>query len=234
MSIKLMTRVWELKLPHDELWVLMALADHADDDGRNCYPSVGYLAWKCGYSERSIQRILRKLEEKQYIKATSAQHGGIYSTTYQLKLRDAPSKEPYQKKQCGRPRKTDANVTPIFEKPVTTCLKPVTPEVKTGDVALAPEPSVNHQKPKENVSSPISPDRTLDQLWQSSLDRVQLSPTLAQHVHTLRPLTWADGVLILHAPAYLASRRWLADALGRLLAPVAPVELREVRVVNGA
>jgi hypothetical protein len=49
----------------------------------------------------------------------------------------------------------------------------------------------------------------------------------------MQPCTWTAGVLTLQAPAYLARRRALAHELLRLLAPVAPVELREVRIVNG-
>ena len=33
MSIKLMTRVWDLNLPSAEKFVVLALADHAHDDG---------------------------------------------------------------------------------------------------------------------------------------------------------------------------------------------------------
>ena len=70
-------------------------------------------------------------------------------------------------------------------------------------------------------------------LWQTALDRVTLSPTIQQQVHTMEPHSWTAGVLTLQAPAYLARRRSLADELLRLLVPVAPVHLREVRIVNG-
>ena len=48
MSIKIMSQVWELDINHSEMIVLLAMADHADDDGQNCYPSNAYLAWKPG------------------------------------------------------------------------------------------------------------------------------------------------------------------------------------------
>ena len=39
MSVKIMSQVWELDIDHSEMIVLLAMADHADDDGQNCYPS---------------------------------------------------------------------------------------------------------------------------------------------------------------------------------------------------
>ena len=36
MSIKIMSQVWELDLPHNAQSIFLALADHADDDGY-CY-----------------------------------------------------------------------------------------------------------------------------------------------------------------------------------------------------
>jgi hypothetical protein len=44
--------VRELDLPHNEAWLLMAMADHADHSGRNVYPGVSLLAWKTGYTVR--------------------------------------------------------------------------------------------------------------------------------------------------------------------------------------
>jgi hypothetical protein len=35
MSAKQTGLVWELNLPHNEAWVLMAMADHADHEGRD-------------------------------------------------------------------------------------------------------------------------------------------------------------------------------------------------------
>ena len=35
MSVKIMSQVWELDIDHSEMIVLLAMADHADDDGQN-------------------------------------------------------------------------------------------------------------------------------------------------------------------------------------------------------
>ena len=65
MSIKIMSQVWELDLPHNVQSIFLALADHADDDGY-CYPSVGRLAWRTGYGVRQVQRTLKELRDRFY------------------------------------------------------------------------------------------------------------------------------------------------------------------------
>lgn len=63
MSIKVMSAVWEMKLPDSEKLILLALADWADDQGR-CWPSVAQLSAKSSKSERTVQAALKSLESK--------------------------------------------------------------------------------------------------------------------------------------------------------------------------
>ena len=63
MSIALMTEVWKLDLQAARKMVLLALADNANDEGTNCYPSVGTIVEKCSMSERTVQGHLQSLEE---------------------------------------------------------------------------------------------------------------------------------------------------------------------------
>lgn len=62
MSVRMMAKVWNLDLPQPLKLLALAMADWADDQGQGIYPSVAYVAWKVGASERTIQRQLRKLE----------------------------------------------------------------------------------------------------------------------------------------------------------------------------
>lgn len=62
MSVRIMTQVWELELPDSQKIVMLALADCANDEGM-CWPSIATLARKCSKSERTIQSMIRKLEE---------------------------------------------------------------------------------------------------------------------------------------------------------------------------
>ena len=59
-----MSLVWEMDFDHAELLISLALADHADDDGRRSYPSLPYVAWKTGYSVRQIRRVLVKMRSR--------------------------------------------------------------------------------------------------------------------------------------------------------------------------
>ena len=83
MSIAVMTAVWKLNLPDDEKIILLKLADCADDDGMNAFPSVNRIAVECGTSERTVQRRLRSLEEKGLIRIVR-EATATMSRTYQV------------------------------------------------------------------------------------------------------------------------------------------------------
>ena len=66
MAIKLMTLVWETNLPQTEKMVLLALADHANDDGI-CWPKQQQLTVRCSMSERTVRRVIGSLVETGFI-----------------------------------------------------------------------------------------------------------------------------------------------------------------------
>ena len=61
MSIRQILQVWEHQLSHPHQAVMLALADHAHEDGTGIRPSINRIAWKTGYSERSVQNIMAQL-----------------------------------------------------------------------------------------------------------------------------------------------------------------------------
>ena len=63
MSIRQILQVWEHEFSHPHQAVLLALADHAHEDGTGIRPSISRIAWKTGYSERSVQNIMSQLRE---------------------------------------------------------------------------------------------------------------------------------------------------------------------------
>jgi len=153
-SIRIMTQVWELDLPHNTQSILLALADHADDDGF-CYPSVGRLAWKTGYGVRQVQRTLKELRDQGLAIATGSLAGGRYNTVvYKLDPgagRRKPAFEPKSQRQTLAEIKGD-NLTPFSEPPeikgdtqdvqrVTFETERVSPESQKGDIAMSPKPS---------------------------------------------------------------------------------------------
>jgi len=63
MSIHVMSMVWKRsRQKGGELLVLLALADYANDDGY-CWPSIKTLSERSRLLDRSVRRILRKLEK---------------------------------------------------------------------------------------------------------------------------------------------------------------------------
>lgn len=68
-----MTQVWALDLPSSEKFVLLALADNANDEGE-CWPSIQTIARKTNLSERTVQRAIIDLEERRLVH-TSPRYG---------------------------------------------------------------------------------------------------------------------------------------------------------------
>jgi hypothetical protein len=93
MSAKLMGQVWDLDLPHNQAWVLMALADHADHEGNNVYPGLDLLHYKTGYSERQIRRVLDDLEKAGIIIPISGGIGRGQKQAYRIDMTAAPVKQ---------------------------------------------------------------------------------------------------------------------------------------------
>jgi len=76
-----MTTVWDMDLPPGEKIVLLALADQANDEGRQCWPSVETIMRRSGQGERTVRRALSSLEEKGHL---TRHHRVNDSTQYHL------------------------------------------------------------------------------------------------------------------------------------------------------
>jgi len=142
MSIALMTMARKTALPTNAKFVLMALADWADDNGTNCWPSIYELSEYLTCSERTVQRLLRELEQGGWIAVVGNHNGGGTSRTYALNVpkMDEVSKVEHarreaEKERRRRERKDDASnpflkgcqsVTPDKLTPVTTATQGVT------------------------------------------------------------------------------------------------------------
>lgn len=183
-----MNLVWELDLPNKEQAVMLVMADHANDDGRNAFPSVPLIAWKTCLSGRTVQRVLRRCEAMGILVRESGGNGGRkpgshkgQSTVYRLMLENGKRKPPFRGQQKGdsvtplngakgarlTPLKDDS-VTPLNPQRVTDRVAKgdkTTPKVGVkGDTALSPEPSINHpvEPPSiKNISASAPADAVL-------------------------------------------------------------------------
>lgn len=86
MSHAVTTLVWQAEIPAMDKIVLLRLADFADADGRNVYPSVGRVARECGASERHVQMTLRKLVSIGILELIRAGGGRNRSAEYRIDL----------------------------------------------------------------------------------------------------------------------------------------------------
>ena len=68
MSIRLMSDVWRTNLPTTEKMVLLVIADHANDEGTQSYPSQATIAEKASISIRTVQRAVNTLVSEGYIR----------------------------------------------------------------------------------------------------------------------------------------------------------------------
>ena len=137
MSVEQMGIVWKLRLPHNQAWVLMALADHAHEDGSKCYPGVRRLAWKTGYSGRQVRRVLQELRDADIIEVVGSIAGGFQPTEYQLHLDRADKKSP---------------LTPGAGTPDKMSATPDTVTSSTPDIAVSDEPSITINEPSGEPS----------------------------------------------------------------------------------
>jgi hypothetical protein len=79
MSVRQMALVWELDLPTTKKMLLLAIADHADDDGDNAWPSTARLSMKVGIDARSVRRLIKDLAADGYL-TVGVNQGGTRST----------------------------------------------------------------------------------------------------------------------------------------------------------
>ena len=86
-----MSKAWELDLSQGEKLVLLALCDHANDDGV-CYPSQAFLASKCSMSYRSVINQIKRLESCGILTSERRQKAGSrQSNSYTINLNNYKS-----------------------------------------------------------------------------------------------------------------------------------------------
>ena len=114
MSIALMTDVWKVNIQSAKKMVLLALADSANDEGTNCFPSVATIVEKCSMSERAIQGHLQALEKTGLI---SRKERSGRSTNYTLNVEQIKELVLLRKRQkaAQHPELAVDNPTPTSE-----------------------------------------------------------------------------------------------------------------------
>lgn len=101
MSGKIMGQVWDIVLPPPQQLVLLALTDHADHTGGSIRPSFGLIAWKTGYSERQVRRIVKQLEQAKLLVRVETRPGK--PTVYRADLSAGRPKPAYANDKSEQP-----------------------------------------------------------------------------------------------------------------------------------
>ena len=132
MSIKCLAWAWGKQLPPLPKLVLLAIADHADDNGY-AWPGVSGVAQKCGVSKRTVQRYVNTLVQRAIISVETRQRpdGSNTSNAYQLNIHD--SHPPVSDRH---PPMTQ--VSPPHDTPVTP-LTVIEPSMKLTTTTTLPE-----------------------------------------------------------------------------------------------
>ncbi len=148
-----MALAWQLEVHSTQALILVALADHAQDDGTGAYPSMEYLAYKTNLTERSIQRHMRELETAGIIEVVGNWQGGRgRKREYLLHLEKGDRKPPFEdwlRVTNRRPLETekDDNLSPFEDvKGDIDDMERVTSCRQKGDILSPPiEESLNRQ-----------------------------------------------------------------------------------------
>lgn len=186
MSIKLMAQVWERKLSKAEQSVLLAMADHAQDDGSRCYPSVDWIAWKTDYSARQVQRTIKELCARGVLLVVRG-YGRGRPVEYRIVLSKTEAKPEYMPKgdtASPQSKKGDIVSGNVQKGDMVSPQTDVKPSIKgdigdvkgdihaiKGDIAMSPEPLEPLIEPteekKEDAASAAPPD---DETWVAFLE----------------------------------------------------------------
>lgn len=138
-----MSQVWSrLDCSGAELLLALALADFADDLGRNLFPSVATLAHKTRQSTRTVQRQLAEFRDVEWllVEDEDALSGGRGRS---VRYRINPTWLNGDSLSWFSNRKGDTGDT----KGCQPAQERVTPEVGKGDTAMSPDPSYPSLEP---------------------------------------------------------------------------------------
>lgn len=167
MSIKVMTRVWELSAQRGSgLLLMLALADHAADDGI-CWPGIERLAHYCRLQERQTQKLLADLDATPELHiaahAGGRSHSNLYLVTLGLDV-DEIQQILVRRLQYTAERarliaaEKGALQCTLFAKRVHSRTERVHSSTEKGALASAPEPLLTvNATPEELNPSSVSP-----------------------------------------------------------------------------
>lgn len=133
MSVEMMTAVYNSDLDKNQKAIALALADVGDNEGKGIYPSVARIAWQTGYSERQVQRILKRLKNDEIVVSEGRSHLG--TNIYFLDVSKLPKRPSFAEYRAAQNEQIEGG----------DILSPyrVTSTTEKGDM-VSPDPLDNH------------------------------------------------------------------------------------------
>ena len=116
MSVRVMGAVWDIPIPPTRKLVLMAMADHANDEGV-CWPSQERIAIKVGITDRQVRNHVAELIKAGYVEVVERRM--LRTTVWRITVADrkpvsAPDRKPVSA-STGSQLPTNHHVEPSIE-----------------------------------------------------------------------------------------------------------------------
>lgn len=156
-----MTYIWEERtdLKGAELLLAVAIADHADNDGR-CFPGIKSLCLKMRLKERQVQDLIKRLEKKNVFNVERGNGRGHLTEFKMKKVQDSASITPTKKVQKTTPieeekgagfckKRVQDSATPIYKEE---------PLIESSSSSSETKPKTDEVEEVENDS--YQPERT--------------------------------------------------------------------------
>lgn len=161
-----MSWVWEQsRAEGTDRLILLAIADSANDDGGNAFPSIETLSDKAKVSERTVQRSVRSLVllgELQVIPNAGRNGTNVYRVRMDPRQSDTPVN--LTPPSESHPRQSDG-VTPGASGGDNRVTPGVTP--------VSPEPSFNQQRTVQKNSSSVAARPDVERVCEHLADRIE-------------------------------------------------------------
>jgi hypothetical protein len=147
MSVAAMTAAWSVDCEPSQKLILLALADHANDETWKAWPSLGHLSKKTGLNRRTVSRCIEQLLEKKLIGRINR---GQESTVYQLNVASWGHDAPRGDKPLGAQSHKDKGDKPLGVGASCPKGRGDTPHEPSGNRQI--EPSGNQgETPREKI-----------------------------------------------------------------------------------
>lgn len=175
MSAKATGIVWESNLPRPEKYVLLALADHAKEDGSDVYPSLGKVEWKTGYSETQVREIMRSLvKQKILVLVRKGGNGPTDTHKYRIDYKALTMLQEFREWSAGKKG--------AKSEPISNGAKGVESEPMKGAVSVKKGCGLGEKKGAETEPEPrtIRTKNNLEGNEAGSLPGIELNPAQEQ------------------------------------------------------